>query len=297
MHNVVDLISDDEDENEIVHELSDSSEESEEEAEAKVTASQFYQLRDHLNDPARPWALSIHEMLEPAETVTHVLLSTFGHASEQLAEFRQLLERCCPRLEDVCLISDWRSTDGVGATKQGPVGKSMGYVNNPYAVALTPGDGFRVRCTVVYPPLSGDEPTRAAAKGRGKHSIQHTKILLVRHATVRTGGREPTSGLMAAHLRVHILSCNMDNVLSQKGQTGDVIWRSPPLPALGETRPELVLPSTAPGWRFGAPLFKMLRGRAWARAKLPRGRTDAWRECPAGSDGRTARVRSHVVQR
>ena len=48
---VVDLISDDEDEQE----------------QAKSSngeASQFYQLRDDVKDPARTWALSLQEMLE-----------------------------------------------------------------------------------------------------------------------------------------------------------------------------------------------------------------------------------------
>lgn len=129
----------------------------------------FCQLRDHVTEPERPWAISFREMIEPAESVTHVLLSSFGHARSQLDELRRRLEATCPRLEEVLLVSDWRNTDGVGASRDGPVGASEGFANNPHYVACPAAseDGttaFRVRCAVLYPPLAGDEPERAPAK-------------------------------------------------------------------------------------------------------------------------------------
>ena len=129
----------------------------------------FCQLRDHATEPERPWAISFREMIEPAESVTHVLLSSFGHARSQLDELRRRLEATCPRLEEVLLVSDWRNTDGVGASRDGPVGASEGFANNPHYVACPAAseDGttaFRVRCAVLYPPLAGDEPERAPAK-------------------------------------------------------------------------------------------------------------------------------------
>jgi hypothetical protein len=268
----------------------------EEEEEEIPPASSFFQLRDHISDPHRSWALSFEEMLEPAETVTHVLISTFGHARSQLVELRRRLEARCPRLEDVCLVSDWHSTDGVGATKGGPVDEGEGYTRNPHAVCITPGDGFRVRCTVVYPPLAGDEPERHEAKGRAKHSIQHTKLCMVRHTaathTPPTGGLSGSCGaaLAGAHLRIHVMSCNVDNVLSQKGEVGDVIWRSPPLDALpaGTTRPELVLPSSAVGRRFGHPLYKMLRAMTERAVESAQQQSPAASGACAGDDASTA---------
>jgi hypothetical protein len=60
----------------------------------------FYQLRKE-DDPPLGWTLSFVEMLEPVATVTHVCLSTFGHAREQLFELRRRLEDMCPLLEEV----------------------------------------------------------------------------------------------------------------------------------------------------------------------------------------------------
>jgi hypothetical protein len=152
--------------------------------------------------------------------------------------------------------------------------------------------GFRAGCLVALPHLlveSVDEESGARfdglgrpTKGRGGNSIQHTKLLIVRHAALNDGGKQ-TAG---AHLRVHVMTCNIDNVLGRKG-CGDLIWRSPVLPALPNVDPTLVLPDScgisimrskrracsgcppsltcfasvpimAVGLRFGAPLYKLL---------------------------------------
>ena len=231
--------------------------------EHSADAARVFQLRDD-DDPVRTWALSLQQMLEPVCSVTHVLLSTFGHSTEQVQILCQRLEGLCPQITDITLISDWRNTGGVGATKSGPEDAGEGFTSNPFVHRPAAGT-IGCRCTVVFPPLAGDEPERSGtAKGRAKHSIQHTKLLLVRHASAQLqsgGGATVEAAERAAHLRVHVMSCNVDNVLSRKGKVGDLIWWSPPLEALpnGEMRPELVLPSTATGWRFGSPLFKLLR--------------------------------------
>jgi hypothetical protein len=232
-------------------------------------ASRFFQLRDHSADPTRRWALSLPEMLHPADSVTHVLLSTFGHAREQLHRLRQQLEALCPRLEQICLVSDWRHTGGVGATSIGDVGESEGFTKNPHYQHPPDEGNFRTRCMVVFPPIAGDRPDEHEAKGRSKHSIQHTKLLLVRHGAAPEAVSASASASAGAadleacaHLRIHVMSCNVDNLLSQRGNMGDVVYRSPPLPALpkGETRPDLLIASMSDvGFRFGGPLYKMLR--------------------------------------
>ena len=58
---------------------------------------------------------------------------------------------------------------------------------------------------------------------------------------------------------MHVMSCNVDNVLSRKGKVGDLVWRSPPLEALpdGAMRPELGLwPRT-----FGSGYYSNMRRR------------------------------------
>ena len=95
-------------------------------------------------------------------------------------------------------------------------------------------------------------------------------------------------GVAGAHLRTHIMSCNIDNILSERGSVGevtvapppppspssppssacparpkgDVVWRSPPLDLLHTPRPDFVLPCSAVGWRFGSVLHKCLRAMA-----------------------------------
>ena len=49
------------------------------------------------------------------------------------------------------------------------------------------------------------------------------------------------------------MSCNIDNVASMKGGAGDVVWRSPPLPALPAREPARVLPTSEAARRFGHP--------------------------------------------
>ena len=260
-------------------------------------AARVFQLRDD-GDPVRTWALSLQQMLEPACSVTHVLLSTFGHSAAQLHNLCQRLEALCPQITEILLISDWRNTGGVGATKTGPEDAGEGFTSNPFVHHPAAG-AFRSRCTVVFPPLAGDEPERSGtAKGRAKHSIQHTKLLLVRHAAASAqhqsgGGATFEAAERAAHLRVHVMSCNVDNVLSHKGKVGDLVWRSPPLEALpnGAMRPELVLPSTASGWRFGSPLFKLLRAMLEPAMEAVRNAEEA-----VGADGAGARDASKLYE-
>lgn len=61
--------------------------------------SSFRQLRSSSSDPKRPWTCSLDDMLQPSETVTHVLLSTFGAATEQLDELRSRhTQKCTPNV-------------------------------------------------------------------------------------------------------------------------------------------------------------------------------------------------------
>ena len=194
---VINLISDDE-EDEIVHTLTDSDEEDVEDEATMALRARFFQLRDHVRDPKRDWALSMEEMLEPANTVTHVLLSTFGHARTQLHELRLRLEQSCPRLEDVVVISDWRNTGGVGATAAGPLDEGLKLERNPHLFEESGGDLFRARCLVAFPKLlveSAEDVAKRRVKGRARNSIQHTKMLLVRHAAASGRGQLPTAAL------------------------------------------------------------------------------------------------------
>ena len=75
--------------------------------------SHFLQLRNETNSPRR-WAVSFSEMLEPAETATHVLLSTFGAAHIQLDELRGRLEAMCRRCLTRSCVSRWRKRPRAG---------------------------------------------------------------------------------------------------------------------------------------------------------------------------------------
>jgi hypothetical protein len=168
-------------------------------------ASRFCQLRDAHN-PERPWAVSFNEMLEPVETVTHVLLSTFGHADVHVLELLNLLSAWCPRLEELCIVSDWNNTGGVGGSSVGQFAIPMlpGVKMNPHYFVPDALPDLPFACFFVFPALATDEEKHAAAHeeeereaahaaaappppprkkknlGRAKNSIQHTKLLLVR---------------------------------------------------------------------------------------------------------------------
>ena len=219
------------------------------ERQLSCDASKFLQLRDD-SDPERTWAISLREMLEPVGTVTHVLLSTFGHCDAHFQEFRRQLKMHCPRLKELCIVSDWKNTGGVGGSKDGQHATPMlpeGTTSNPFFFSPDlPEDG--IRYAFVFPRLGDDLSLPKAMKGRGTHSIQHTKLLLVRHAA---------GGDAAAHLRVHVMSCNIDNLSSMKGGCGDTVWRSPHLVALPPD-PHRVMPVSDAARRFGHPLFKMV---------------------------------------
>lgn len=212
----------------------------------------FLQLRDQTN-PERTWTISLLEMLEPAESVTHAMISTFGHTVEYFDIFRQTLKQHCPRLKKILIVSDWKNTGGIGGSAAGQVAVPMlpnGTTENPYYfVPDVPDDG--VRYAFVFPRLADELLKEGANKGRFAHSIQHAKLLIVRHAE---GVSSP------AHLRVHIMSSNIDNVCSRKGGSGDVVWRSPMLEALPARDPSFVMPTSAVARRFGHPLLQMVKG-------------------------------------
>ena len=216
------------------------------------SGAHFFQLRDGQN-PERSWAISLREMLEPSASVTHVLLSTFGHASDHVDQFRATLKSLCPRLEEMCIVSDWQNTGGIGGSAAGQIAPSMlpeGISSNPYYfVPDYPPDG--IHYSFIFPRLGDEVVKESGNKGRYSHSIQHVKLLMVRHAA---GAGSP------AHLRVHIMSCNIDNVASMKNGAGDIVWRSPELPALPTRDLALVLPTSPAARRFGHPLFKMVHG-------------------------------------
>ena len=90
---------------------------------------------------------------------------------------------------EICAIADWRHSD------------SRGEAANPGATGGEAAPG-RILETLVFPEVP--DGVEREQRGRERHGIHHTKLLLLLHE----GGRE-----VDQHLRIHISSSNIDNLL------------------------------------------------------------------------------------
>ena len=122
------------------------------------------------------------------------------------------------------------------------------------------------RVRLIFPEVPDGQGTNRMKKA--PHGIQHTKLLLLRHAA--SGGSGDSSGessdgsngggssvadsTSGAHLRIVIASANLHSWL----EAGEVCWQSPPLPAAPADYSR-VLPLTKIGRRVGHPLLKMVK--------------------------------------
>ena len=145
-----------------------------------MVGNDWKQLRSP-DEPPADFNTSLLDVLQPLETVESLYFSTYEMAltyifggsrdpnnSSAVHEegLLELLQRHCPRLRQVVIVSDWRHTNVHNKTE------------NPYMMQSDFGD---VSITVLFPKIL--DSTEPGAQRR-VHGIQHTKLCMVHHTTV-----------------------------------------------------------------------------------------------------------------